>query len=98
MNKGEERVGERRGEDSDANQRRRDKKPAAVAFGGAAPYHIDKQATAIVTKLILTSPFSQFSGTNIQIWHYPKQFQTILEIRRIQYPSQLTFIPFIVKF
>ena len=98
MNKGEERVGERRGEDSDANQRRRGKKPAAVAFGGVAPYHIDKQATAIVTKLILTSPFSQFSGTNIQIWHYPKQFQTILEIRRIQYPSQLTFIPFIVKF
>ena len=67
VNKGEERVGERRGEDSDANQRRRGKKPAAVAFGGVAPYHIDKQATAIVTKLILTSPFSQFSGTNIQI-------------------------------
>ena len=76
------------------------KKPAAVAFGGVAPYHIDKQATAIVTKLILTSPLGQFSGTNIiiQIWHYPKQFQTILKIRRIQYPSQFTFIPFIVKF
>ena len=37
------------------------KKPGAAAFGGVASYHTDTQATAIVTKLTMNSPPSQFS-------------------------------------